>query len=40
MLTTKNTKCAEHNDFTDPYKEITPNEQPITMQSTCNIELM
>jgi hypothetical protein len=39
MLTKKNTKCIEYNDFSDIHKEIMSNEQPITMTNTRNIEL-
>jgi hypothetical protein len=31
MLITKNTKCVEHNEFSDLHEEITSKEQPITM---------
>jgi hypothetical protein len=40
MLVTKNLKYAEHDEFVDSHEEITTNEQPITMQSTRNIELI
>jgi hypothetical protein len=40
MLITENLKYAEHNEFVDPHEEIIANEQPITMQSIGNIELI
>jgi hypothetical protein len=40
MLTTKNTKCAEHSDVSDPHEQITTNEHYITMHNTRNIELI
>jgi len=40
MLTTKNLRYVEHDEFPDPQKEITTKKQPITIQTTKNIELI
>jgi hypothetical protein len=40
MLTTKNTKCVNHNKFSNLHEEITSNLKPITIQGTRNIELI